>query len=84
MDANEHQLSALKTAHESLLLTLIPMIDDAAFDLVLTTEKVTTNNRKELTEFIDVSADVLQLLLTLRAEGSLAVSLLEQAAGTRM
>jgi class 3 adenylate cyclase/HAMP domain-containing protein len=58
------------------------MIDDAAFDLVLTTERVTTNNRKELTEFIDVSADVLQLLLTLRAEGSLAVSLLEQAAST--
>ena len=80
--ANEHQLSSLKTAHESLLLTLIPMIDDAAFDLVLTTERVTTNNRKELTEFIDVSADVLQLLLTLRAEGSLAVSLLEQAAST--
>ena len=49
-----------------------------------TTEKVTTNNRKELTEFIDVNADVLQLLLTLRAEGTLAVSLLEQAAGTRM
>src|SRR6516164_6409487 len=82
LDANEHQLSSLKTAHESLLRTLIPMIDDAAFDLVLTTERVTTNNRKELTEFIDVSADVLQLLLTLRAEGSLAVSLLEQAAST--
>ncbi len=82
LDANERQLSSLKTAHESLLLTLIPMIDDAAFDLVLATERVTTNNRKELTEFIDVSADVLQLLLTLRAEGSLAVSLLEQAAST--
>ena len=82
LDANQKQLSALKTAHESLLLTLTPMIDDAAFDLVLTTEKVTTNNRKELTEFIDVSADVLQLLLTLRAEGNLAVSLLEQAAST--
>jgi hypothetical protein len=82
LDANEHQLSSLKTAHESLLLTLIPMIDDAAFDLVLTTERITINNRKELTEFIDVSADVLQLLLTLRAEGSLAVSLLEQAAST--
>ena len=82
LDANEHQLSSLKTAHELLLLTLIPMIDDAAFDLVLTTERVNTNNRKELTEFIDVSADVLQLLLTLRAEGSLAVSLLEQAAST--
>jgi hypothetical protein len=82
LDPNQQQLSALKTAHDLLLLTLIPMIDDAAFDLVLKTEKVTTNNRKELTEFIDVNADVLQLLLTLRAEGTLAVSLLEQAGGT--
>jgi class 3 adenylate cyclase/phosphoglycerate-specific signal transduction histidine kinase len=82
LDADEHQLSSLKTAHESLVLTLIPLIDDAAFDLVLTTERVTTNNRKELTELIDISADVLQLLLSLRAEGSLAVSLLEQAAST--
>ncbi len=82
LDANEQHLSALKAAHESVLLTLIPMIDDAAFDLVLTTERVTKNNKKQLTEFIDVSADVLQLLLTLRAEGNLAVGLLEQVAGT--
>jgi adenylate cyclase len=78
---NEHQLSLLKTAHESLLLTLIPMIDDAAFDLVLATERVTTNGRRKLTELIDVSADLLQLLLTLRAESNLAVSVLEEAAG---
>jgi class 3 adenylate cyclase/phosphoglycerate-specific signal transduction histidine kinase len=82
VDSDQQQLSAVKTARESLLLTLAPMIDDAAFDLVLKTEKVTTNNRKELTELIDVNADVLQLLLTLRAEGTLAVSLLEQAGGT--
>src|SRR5215469_3238605 len=79
---NEHQLSLLKAAHELLLLTLIPMIDDAAFDLVLATEKATTNGRRKLTELIDVSADLLQLLLALRAEGTLAVSVLEQAAGT--
>jgi len=82
LDVNEQQLSSLKVAHESLLLTLVPMIDDAAFDLVLTTEKVTLNNRKELTDFIDVNADLLHLLLTLRAEGTLAVSLLEQGADT--
>jgi len=82
LDTNQQQLSALKIAHELLLLTVVPMIDDAAFDLVLTTEKVTTNARNELTEFIDVSADVLQLLVTLRADGSLLVGLLEQASGT--
>src|SRR5215468_5992264 len=80
--ANPQQLTALKTTHESFLLTLVPMIDDAAFDLVVTTERVTTDNRKKLTDFIDVSADVLQHLLTLRAEGNLAVSLLDQTAGT--
>src|SRR5215467_7728173 len=73
---------APETTHESFLLTLIPMIDDAAFDLVVTTERVITDNRKKLTDFIDVSADVLQLLLTLRAEGNLGVSLLDQTAGT--
>jgi hypothetical protein len=52
---NERQLSLLKTAHDSLLLALIPMIDDAAFDLVLATESVTTNGRRKLTELIEVS-----------------------------
>jgi class 3 adenylate cyclase/phosphoglycerate-specific signal transduction histidine kinase len=82
LEANQQQLAALKTAHESLLLTLTPMIDDAAFDLVLTTERVTADNRKELTDLIDVGANVLQLLVTVRAEGNLAVSLLDQAADT--
>src|SRR5262249_20353648 len=82
LEPNEHQLSLLKTAHESLLLTLVPMIDDAAFDLVLATERVTTSGKRKLTELIDVSADLLQLLLTLRAEGNLAVGVLQQAAGT--
>jgi class 3 adenylate cyclase/phosphoglycerate-specific signal transduction histidine kinase len=82
LEANQQQLAALKTARESLLLTLTPMIDDAAFDLVLTTERVTANNSKELTDLIDVGANVLQLLLMVRAEGNLAVSLLDQAAGT--
>jgi PAS domain S-box-containing protein len=82
LEANQQQLAVLKTAHESLLLTLTPMIDDAAFDLVLTTERVTADNSKELTDLIDVGANVLQLLLMVRAEGNLAVSLLDQAAGT--
>ena len=82
LEANQQQLAALKSAHESLLLTLTPMIDDAAFDLVLTTERVTADNSKELTDLIDVGANVIELLLTVRAEGNLAVSLLDQAAGT--
>jgi PAS domain S-box-containing protein len=82
LEADQQQLARLKTAHESFLLTLTPMIDDAAFDLVLTTERVSAHNRKELTDLIDVGVNVLQLLLTVRAEGNLAVGLLDQAAGS--
>lgn len=82
LDANEKQLAALKTAHESLLVTLTPMIDDAAFDLVLTTEKVTADSKKAIAELIDVGANVLERLLTVRAEGNLAAGLLDQAAGS--
>ncbi len=82
VEANEKQLAALKTTHESLLVTLVPMIDDAAFDLVLTTEKVTADSKRGITELIDVGANILQLLLTMRAEGSLAAGLLDLAAGT--
>jgi adenylate cyclase len=80
--ADEKQLAAIKTAHESLLLTLTPMIDDAAFNLVLTTGKVTADEKKAITELINVGANQLQLLLTLRAEGNLAADLLDQAAGS--
>jgi PAS domain S-box-containing protein len=80
LEANEKQLAALKTAHESLLLTLTPMIDDAAFHLVLTTEKVTTDSKKAIAELIDEGANVLERLLTIRAEGNLAAGLLGQAA----
>ncbi len=82
LDADEKQLAALKSAHESLLLTLTPMIDDAAFDLVLTTEKVTADSKKAITGLIDVGANVLESLLTVRAEGNLAAGLLEQVAGS--
>jgi class 3 adenylate cyclase/HAMP domain-containing protein len=82
LEANEKQLAALKTAHESLLVTLTPMIDGAAFDLVLTTEKVTTDSKKAIAELIDVGANVLECLLTVRAEGNLAAGLLDQAASS--
>jgi class 3 adenylate cyclase/phosphoglycerate-specific signal transduction histidine kinase len=82
LEANEKQLAALKIAHESLLLTLTPMIDDAAFYLVLTTEKVTTDSKKAIAELIDEGANVLERLLTVRAEGNLAAGLLGQVASS--
>jgi len=70
----------LKSAHERLLLVLTPLIDDAAFELVLTTEKLTADSRKSITGLIDKGAVVLNVLLNLRAEGNLAGGLLNQAA----
>jgi HAMP domain-containing protein len=70
----------LKGAHERLLLTLTPLIDDAAFDLVLKTEGVTKQSRGAITDLIDVGAHALHVLLTLRAEVNLAAGLLNQAA----
>src|SRR4029453_17232352 len=80
LDADEKQLAALKTAHKPPAAPLPPMIDDAAFDLVRTTEKVTADSKKAITELIDVGADVLERLLTVRSEGNLAAGLLGQAA----
>jgi class 3 adenylate cyclase/phosphoglycerate-specific signal transduction histidine kinase len=74
--------AALKASHETFLLQLTPMIDNAAFDLVLTTEEVTANSTNALTELIDVGANTLHLLLTLEAEGNLAAGLLNEAAAT--
>jgi adenylate cyclase len=79
---DDQQLAAVNTAHKSLLLTLTPMIDDAAFNLVLTTGKVTADNKKAITDLISVGANQLELLLMLRAEGNLAADLLDQAAGS--
>jgi class 3 adenylate cyclase/phosphoglycerate-specific signal transduction histidine kinase len=70
----------VKSEHERLLLLLTPLIDDAAFDLVLMTEGVTKRGRDSIRDLIDVGAYVLEALLTLRAEGNLAAGVLNQAA----
>ncbi len=64
--------AAIKATHERLLLTLTPLIDDAAFDLVLTTERVTEQSEAALTALIDIGAHILHLLLTVRSEANLA------------
>ena len=71
---------AVKSAHDHLLLILAPLIDDAAFDLVLTTENVTKRSKASIRDLIDVGAHLLEVLLTVRAEGNLAAGLLNQAA----
>ena len=79
---NEQRTTALKAAHDNFLVTLTPMIDGAAFDLVLSTEGVTKNSTAAIRDLIEVGANTLHVVLTLRAEGNLAAGLLSEAAGT--
>jgi class 3 adenylate cyclase/phosphoglycerate-specific signal transduction histidine kinase len=79
-DESMSSVADVKSTHERLLLVLTPLIDDAAFDLVLTTEDVTKRGRDSIRDLIDVGAHVLEVLLTLRAEGNLAAGVLNQAA----
>ncbi|MDX1709918.1 MAG: adenylate/guanylate cyclase domain-containing protein [Rhodovibrionaceae bacterium] len=80
--ARDRRLARIKRAHERLEQVVIPLIDDAAFDLVLTTERVTRESRKSLTRLIDVGAQSLHVLLTTRGEANLAAGLLNQAAAS--
>jgi class 3 adenylate cyclase/HAMP domain-containing protein len=78
----ERTTTTLKAAHEAFLVTLTPMIDDEAFELVLATEEVTAQSNQAIRDLIDVGANTLHVLLTVRAEGNLAAGLLNEAAGT--
>jgi HAMP domain-containing protein len=74
------QVVAMKVAHERVLLTLTPLIDDAAFDLVLSTEQVTRQSEAAVTGLIEGGAHILHLVLTVRSETNLAAGLLNQGA----
>ena len=73
--------TAVKVAQEALLQILTPMVDDAEFGLVMTSEDVTTRSTKAITGLIEGGVNTLQVLLGLRAEGNLAAGLLNEAAG---
>jgi class 3 adenylate cyclase/HAMP domain-containing protein len=72
----------LKAAHGLLLEILTPIVDDAAFDLVVDAEDVTAKNTEAITGLIDGGVTTLQVLLGLRAEGILVAGLLTEAANT--
>ncbi len=82
LQAKREQLAAaVKTTQEALLNILTPMVDDAEFALVMTSEDVTTRSTKAITGLIEGGVNNLQVLLGLRAEGNLAAGLLNEAAG---
>ncbi|TFH47688.1 MAG: HAMP domain-containing protein [Lysobacterales bacterium] len=76
----KHMTAALKAAHEALLATLTPIIDNATFELILASEEVTKESAKAITALVEGGINKLQLLLTVRAEGNLAAGLLNAAA----
>jgi len=57
------------------------MVDDAIFNLVITSEEVTVKSEGAITGLVEGGVNALQALLTLRAEGNLAAGLLNGAAG---
>ena len=59
---------------------LEPVVDDAGFDLVTTSEEVTAKRKEAITGLIEGGVNALQALLTVRAEGNLAAGLLTEAA----
>jgi class 3 adenylate cyclase/phosphoglycerate-specific signal transduction histidine kinase len=77
----EGMTAAVEVAHRTLFETLTPMVDDAGFDLVTTSEDVTAKSTKAITSLVEGGANTLQVLLTLRTQGNLAAGLLNEAAG---
>jgi class 3 adenylate cyclase/phosphoglycerate-specific signal transduction histidine kinase len=77
----EGMAAAVEVAHRTLLETLTPMVDNAGFDLVTTSEDVTAESTKAITSLVEGGVSTLHVLLTLRAEGNLAAGLLNEAAG---
>ena len=55
-------------------------MDDAGFDLVITSEKVTAKSKEAINGLVEGGVNVLQALLTLRADGNQAAGLLVEAA----
>ena len=82
LEGKRTQIAAgVETAHRILLETLAPMVDDADFDLVSTSEQTAADTAKAITALVEGGVNTLQVLLNLRAEGNLAAGLLNQAAG---
>ncbi|MDA9981359.1 PAS-domain containing protein [Gammaproteobacteria bacterium] len=73
-------LDGAARSHESVLALLIPMIDDATFDLIINTEGLSAQSTRTINTLVEEGVDVLHALLLLRAEGNLTAGLLSEAA----
>ncbi|MCY6382467.1 adenylate/guanylate cyclase domain-containing protein [Hoeflea prorocentri] len=78
--------AVLDKTHTALLDALEPLIDDAVFEVVIEGEQSATggsgSNGQDLSELIDTGVMSLLHLLTLQADGNLAVGILREVADT--
>jgi class 3 adenylate cyclase/HAMP domain-containing protein len=68
-------------AHTGFLEALEPAVDDAGFDLILSSEALTKEGADRIADLVEGGVDNLHAILTLRAEGNLAAGVLAEAAG---
>ena len=71
----------VNAAHERLLLMLATIIDDAIFDVVISSEQAVHESQIQITGLINDGVGNLRALLTIRAEANLAAGLLNEASG---
>src|SRR5262249_59863123 len=75
----ETAVANLAALHSKFQDVLEPLVDDAGFDLVITSEDLTTKNKEAITGLVESGVHALQALLTLRADANLAAGLLTGA-----
>jgi class 3 adenylate cyclase/phosphoglycerate-specific signal transduction histidine kinase len=70
----------LAALQDKLQNVLEPLVDDAGFDLVINSERMTAKSKEAINGLVEGGVNVLQALLTLRAVGNQAAGLLVEAA----
>src|SRR5262245_30687440 len=76
----ETAVANLADLHSKFHAALEPLVDDAGFDLVITSEDLTTKNKEAITGLVESGVHALQALLKLRADANLAAGQLTGAA----
>ena len=81
LDAAERKLASLaglSRAHSQFQETLDPLVDDSVFHLVISGEQVTAESTSMITDLVEGGVGIVDRLLTINAEGNLAVGLLAE------
>jgi class 3 adenylate cyclase/phosphoglycerate-specific signal transduction histidine kinase len=73
--------AAVETLHEALLKVLEPLVDDAGFNLIVSSDQFSADSKAAIQNLVEGGVSDLQSLLTLRAEGNLIAGLLNEASG---